>query len=81
MRLRRRRLTRRILTCLRMRLRRWNEPWLGSGGLLKPFTDDTSGSMLRFENLNYQGIEFGGSKDVSGKEHLRLICGQRQRVS
>ena len=28
--------------------------------------------MLRFENLNYQGIEFGGSKDVSGKEHLHL---------
>ena len=30
------------------------------------------GSILKFSDLNYQGIDLGGNYDVSGKEQLRF---------
>ena len=47
-------------------------PGWGQRGSLLPETDAEAGEILKFSDLNYQGIDFGGSYDVSGKEHVRF---------
>ena len=52
-------------------------PGWGQRGSLLPETDAEAGEVLKFSDLNYQGIDLGGSYDVSGKEHVRLTSGLR----
>ena len=47
-------------------------PGWGQRGSLLPETDAEAGEVLKFSDLNYQGIDLGGSYDVSGKEHVRF---------
>ena len=47
-------------------------PGWGQRGSLYLESDAEAGEILKFSNLNYQGIDFGGTYDVSGKEHLRF---------
>ena len=47
-------------------------PGWGQRGSLLPETDAEADEILKFSDLNYQGIDFGGSYDVSGKEHVRF---------
>ena len=47
-------------------------PGWGQRGSLAAQNDAEAGSILKFSDLNYQGIDLGGNYDVSGKEHVRF---------
>ena len=47
-------------------------PGWGQRGSLLPYSDADAGQVLAFHDLNYQGIDLGGARDLSGKATLHI---------